>query len=403
MKVLFIHHGVILGGAPLSLLYLVRELERLPDMEVEIVCHSPRMCDYFSKNVKSRVNLWVDPHTYLGKLLIGWIGWSVLLQVPGAFGKFLSDLFSMPVSVWRQLRLLRKRKPRFVHLNSATLFSSAIAARLAGIPIIWHIREPLQGADLQKRVIGRFIHGMATAVIAISEEEAVRLGEDHERKVHVIYNPINTDAMKPERYNQVQEKRRLGFDAADKLVLSLGGVNPRKGTLQLVEAMQYVDQQTYLIIAGPSLTRDPELGSYECQVMNALNRLPKNKVTFTGNLENVVPLLAACDVLVFAGMKPHFPRPAYEAWQMCKPVIVFEMKGVSSQVEHGVDGTIVKELSSKALGIAIADLVGDPPSMAQFGQAGKRKAERICNPAAIASQVLIVYRNALDQTNLMTG
>ena len=74
MKVLFIHHGVILGGAPLSLLYLARELERLPNIEVEIVCHSPVMQDFFSENLKSPVNSWVDPRTFRGKLLIGWTG-----------------------------------------------------------------------------------------------------------------------------------------------------------------------------------------------------------------------------------------------------------------------------------------------------------------------------------------
>jgi glycosyltransferase involved in cell wall biosynthesis len=319
------------------------------------------MRDFFAKNLKSRINLWVDPRTYLGKLLIGWVGWSVLRNVPGAFKIFLGDLLGMPISIWRQLWLLRQRKPDFVHLNSATLFSSAIAARLAGIPIVWHIREPLQGTEFQKRIIGRFIRGMATAVITISEEEAIRLGEDHERKVHVVYNPINTDMLRPERYDQVQEKQRLGFDATDKLVLSLGGVNPRKGTLQLVEAMQYVDQQTYLIIAGPPLPRDPRPGSYECQIVDTLKSLPKNKVIFVGNLEDVVPLLAACDILVFAGMKPHFPRPAYEAWQMRKPV-----RSVARC------------------------RVGDPVSHEKMGETGRQK-RRGC----ATKQVLSVYREAL--------
>lgn len=395
MKILFIHHGVILGGAPLSLLYLVRELECRPDLEIEVVCHSLAMRDFFAKNLKSRINLWVDPRTYLGKLLIGWVGWSVLRNVPGAFKIFLGDLLGMPISIWRQLWLLRQRKPDFVHLNSATLFSSAIAARLAGIPIVWHIREPLQGTEFQKRIIGRFIRGMATAVITISEEEAIRLGEDHERKVHVVYNPINTDMLRPERYDQVQEKQRLGFDATDKLVLSLGGVNPRKGTLQLVEAMQYVDQQTYLIIAGPPLPRDPRPGSYECQIVDTLKSLPKNKVIFVGNLEDVVPLLAACDILVFAGMKPHFPRPAYEAWQMRKPVMVFEMKGVSDQVEHDVNGIVVKELTGQALGIAIAKLLVDPAAMKKMGETGRQKAEEKCDPVSVAKQVLSVYREVL--------
>lgn len=392
MKVLFIHHGVILGGAPLSLLYLARELERLPNIEVEIVCHSPVMQDFFSENLKSPVNSWVDPRTFIGKLLIGWTGLHVFKKGAGAYRLLFADLLKMPCSILMQFIRLRKRKPDLVHLNSATLFGSAIAAKMAGIPIIWHIREPLQGSEFQRRLVGGFIRKMAKAVIAISEEEAGRLGKDPEKKVHVIYNPINVEALDPGRYDQNAEREKLGFSPADKLVLSLGGVNPRKGTLEIVESAHFVDEHTYFLIAGPPLSSDDIAGSYEAKIKE---KLIKDKVIFTGNLENIVPLLAACDVLVFAGTKPHFPRPAFEAWQMRKPVVVFEMPGVSNQVAQWVDGIIVKEMTGRALGAALNEMLADHKSMRQMGEAGRKKAEEKCNPASVARQVVSVYREVL--------
>jgi len=393
LKILFVNHGKILAGAPISLLYLTRELERQPDIELEIVCHAPKMRDFFAKTLNSPINLWVDPRTFFGKILIGWSNFTSFQT----YKLFLSDVLHMPISIWRQFRLMRQRQPDIVHLNSAVLFSSAIAARIAGIPVVWHIREPLQGTDTQKRLVGQFIRSKAAAVITISEEEAVRLGEDHEKKVHVIYNPINTETLKPELFDQIQEKQKLGFKASDKLVLSLGGVNARKGTLELVEAMQYTDQQTYLLIAGPPLSTKAAEGTYEQKIISMLSLLSRDKVIFTGNLENIVPLLASCDILVFAGMKPHFPRPVYEAWQMYKPVMVFKMNGISNQVEHGVNGIVVPELSGKALGIAITDLLGDPSAMERYGRAGRLKAEHMCNPVFVAKQVLDVYREVLGQ------
>lgn len=395
MKILYVHHGTILGGAPLSLLYLAREMERQPGVEMEIVCHAPQMQDFYSRNLKSPINLWVDPRIHLAKYLIGWIGWAVLWHTPRSFKALLKDLWVFPLSIWRQFTRLRKRKPDLVHLNSATLFSSAIAARMAGIPIVWHIREPLQGPNLQKRLAGAFIRKLSKAVITISEEEAVRLGDDHEGKVHVIYNPINVDMLIPEEYDQAAEKKKLGLSGTDKLVISLGGVNPRKGTLEIVESAQFVDPNTRFFIAGPPLISKGKAGPYEAKIWSLLEKLPENKVTFTGNLENIVPFLAACDVLVFAGTKPHFPRPVYEAWQMRKPVAVFEMKGVSNQVSHGENGIVVSELSGQALGTALASLLQDTVAMKRMGEKGRQKAEEKCNPLSVARQMLAVYREIL--------
>ena len=392
MKILFIHHGNILGGAPLSLLYLARELERLPNIELEIVCHAPQTRDFFAKNLKSPVNLWGDPLMFFGKILIGWS----YLNSSQSYKLFFSAMFHMPISIWKQFRLIRQRQPDIVHLNSAVLFSSAIAARLAGFPVVWHIREPLQGGLYRQYIIGKIIRTLASAVIAISEVEARRLGENQHGKVKVIYNPINIEKLQIDLYDPIVEKQKLGLTEFNKLIVSLGGVNPRKGTLELVDAMQYTDAQTRLLIAGPPLLPNYVNGSYEEKVRNIIANLPPNKVLFVGNLEDIVPLLAACDVLVFAGTKPHFPRPVFEAWFMKKPVVVFKMDGISNQVEHGQDGIVVNEINGEALGKALTELLETPALMRKFGEAGKVKAERFCNPTSSAKQVRNVYDEILN-------
>jgi glycosyltransferase involved in cell wall biosynthesis len=391
MKVLFIHHGTILGGAPLSLLYLVRELERQPDMELEIVCHAPQMRDFFAKNLKSPVNLWQDPLTYIGKYLI----WDLPINSAFALKTFLRELFNIPKSILKQARAIKEKKPDIVHLNSSVLFTSAIAARLAGIPIIWHVRECLHDSFRQQRISAPIIRRLADRVIAISEMEARLLGDDSGNNIQIIYNPINFDALNPAMYDQNNEKKKLGLGKSDKLVISLGGVNPRKGTLEQVEAMRYTDAQTKLIVAGPPLPAIPT-NSYEHKIAAIISGLPKGKVVFAGMVENVAPLLAACDLLLFTGMKSHFPRPMFEAWRMKKPVIVFEMDGISNNVDHQVDGIIVKEISGKSLGEAISNLLQDPSAMQRFGEAGSAKAERKCDPVSVAEQVMNLYKKVLS-------
>lgn len=395
MKILFIHHGVILGGAPLSLLYLTRELEKRIDVDLLIATHSPEMQEFFSRNLKSKIISWPVPNTHMMKFFIGWIGWSALFKNSQIWRKFISEFLKFPLSVFKQLSALRKLKVDLVHLNSATLLSSAIAAYMAGLPIVWHIREPLQGTYLQQRIMGSIIRNFAKAVIAISEEEAFRLGTDTKKNVHVIYNPINVDMLKPEKYNQVTEKKKLGLLENDKLVISLGGVNPRKGTFEIIEAMKYVAPNVYLFIAGPPLVSGNQEDLYLQKIKQSMLELPDGKVEFLGNMENIVPLLGACDLLIFAGTKPHFPRPVFEAWQMQKPVIVFDMPGISNQIDHMIDGFIVKDLSGHALGVAMENLLNDWVLLVTMGKNGKRKAEEKCNPVSVANQVLRVYKEIL--------
>lgn len=391
MKILFIHHGVVLGGAPLSLLYLVRELEKKPDIELEIASHSQEMRDFFSKNIKSPIRSWHNPITFVGRYLIGYID----LNEKNNKKKFWQGLFQFPKSIFKQYKEIKKINPNIIHLNSSVLFSSAFAALLTGIPIVWHVRECLQGNFWQKDFSGWLIRNLASKVIAISQIEATRLGKDTKKNIEVIFNPINFETLNSKLYKPLIEKERLGFKDSDNVVLSLGGVTPRKGTLEQIMAMQYTDENVKLIIAGTPLENYPE-GDYKHQIVDALSKLPAEKVKFTGIVENVGPLLAASDLLIFTGMKPHFPRPVFEAWYMEKPVIVFEMEGISNNINHNVDGIIVKELSSEALGKAINALFHKPDLMMEMGKYGRKKTEEKCNPISIAGQVLQIYKTILN-------
>jgi len=387
MRLLFIHHGVILGGAPLSLLYLARELESQQNIEIIIASHSAEMRAFFKENLKSTVIDWEDPLTYLGKILIGY----AILTSRMAFDQFRNSLWHLPGSIIRQIKLIRRIKPDVVHLNSSVLFTSAIAVKMVGIPIVWHIRECILGDGLRKQVYGWFIRRLANKIIAISDVEAKRLGSD-QSKVQIIYNPLNFETLQPDCYDQEIEKKKLGLDVEDNLVLSLGGVNPRKGTYELVDAMRYVGEKTKLVIAGPSMPDSYAPDSYYAHIASVISQLLSKKVSFTGLVEEVAPLLAACDVLVFLGITPHFPRPVFEAWMMRKPVVVFEMDGISNNIEHNVDGVIVQEKTGKALGLALKELLDDNKMMAVMGEHGRVKAERLCNPVSHAAQVMKIYQ-----------
>src|SRR5512136_3124628 len=128
MKVLYLHYGTVLGGAPLSLLYLLREMERQPGIEVELACHSETMREFFSRNLKSPIHVWTDPLTFIGRYLIGYVP----LDTAQRRNLFFNELRRVPYSLWQQYRGIRRLRPDIVHLNSSVMFTSALAAYWAG-------------------------------------------------------------------------------------------------------------------------------------------------------------------------------------------------------------------------------------------------------------------------------
>jgi len=420
--VLFVHHGVgYAGGAPVSLVTLIRALKSHDQIKMKVVCHDDGVRSFFAQQSEVLVGVLEDPLTHFGKILIGW----GTIESVASLRLFFSNLFGFPKSIRAQYRLFCAESPDLIHLNSATLFSSAIAARLAQIPVVWHVREVFAGGkyDPRRQFAGWLLRSLATVVVTISPAEAESIGGICSQKVRVIYNPYNTETLNPNLYDQVVEKERLGFSDKTKIILSLGGVSPRKGTFELIEAMSEQDTDTVLLFAGPPLAGKKDIPQnilralsvesllvkmklkrgftwrYPQRVRLAVNRLQNDNVHFIGGVTNVGPLLAACDVLVFAGTLPHFPRPVYEAGLMKKPVIVFDMQGITPNVEDGITGLVVRKISGKALGQAIRTLLSNQDAMTKMGEAGYQKARQLPNMSEIADSVISVYEEISSATS----
>ncbi len=363
INVLFIHHGTILGGAPISLMLQVKHIANRGNIKPKIVCHSKQMQSYFSDTIKVETDNWPDPLPNIGKLAIGMVNSS-----PQTFFLLFKSFLQLPFSIILQTLKLFKEEANIVHLNSSVLFTSAIAAWLSRKKIIWHVRE----ASISSRAIGKFIRWSSDRTICISPIEQKKLRGVNDPKLKVVYNPIDFTTLDPSIYQQHLEKRKLGIPSSSKMVLSLGGVVPRKGALEIISAMENCRSKPYLVFAGPKPNNRTD--KYNQKIMHTLRKLSKEQIQFTGIVKNVAPLLSACDILVFAGTTPHFPRPVYEAWAMKKPVIVFKMDGISNNVDDGIDGIIVNDISSIQLGEAIDTLLQSPETMKAMGESGYQKA-----------------------------
>lgn len=413
-----------MGGAPISLANVILGLKP-SGAEIKVLCAHQSMKSFFTESTGIQVGDIYNPCLFLGRILIGYAN---LLNVK-AFLRTLQELVLLPSSILRQYEDLKREMPDLVHLNSSILFTTAVAAKMARIPLVWHVREALLGGprNVRRLLSGWFIKSVADKVVAISPYCAKRLGKDKKGKVSVVYNFVDFSSFSPYKYDYHDERRKLGINEAEKLIVSLGGVSFRKGTVELVDSMLNTAEGVRLVVAGQPLMNSGKCFTrailiiimlfledlmvasglkkvyswyYNERVRKSFEKIPQGRVAFIGYIKDVAGLIAACDLLVFAGTTPHFPRPIYEAWAMKKPIAAFDMGGVSDEIEDGVDGVIVKERTGKMLASVVSALLNSPERLYSMSEKGYMKSVERFDLKKNVTRLMEIYRE-LAKTNIL--
>jgi glycosyltransferase involved in cell wall biosynthesis len=397
-RILYIHHAGGIGGAPLSLLFLIRQLDRARFEPVVVTLRPGPVVDlYRAEGIETHVAQGIDEFSHT---TLEWYGGGDLWRLPGKLLHFWP-------SVVRTRRLIEQIRPDLVHLNSSTLAPSAIGAGLAGVPVVWHIREPLARGylGLRRALLRRIIHRTAARVIAICRNDAAQLIPSD--RIRVIYNFVDfrhfDRGLSGERV-----RAEFGIPPDAPLVVMLGGIMRPKGTLTLARALPALRQavsNARALIAGP--TAQPPSGLrglarsalradvYQRRVLNALVGAPGEAVILAGVRDDVPELLAAADVLVFPSSVPHFARPIIEAAAMGIPAVASNLGGPDELIEHGQTGLLVPPGDPDALTGALARLLLDREAARAMGEAAYRRARVLFDAETNARATLDLYDELL--------
>lgn len=317
IKILYIHHGKGLGGAPLSLLYLIQNLDKEKYHPVVLFLHdSDAMQLYKSKGIEifGPVNVEDFPHTK-----IRWYRfYHPHLFFKTCFDYFLTTFFY--AKYW-----FDKINPDIVHLNTSSLIAWAKVARKKNIPVIFHVREPLASGyiGLRKRFIRRHVAKYSNFILPICKNDAKPW--ERNPKVQVVYNAVD---------GAIFDKKisGAGYFQDSPQILFLGGLSQEKGTLeifQIFKKLLNILPEAKLLVGGyfdldlkKSVNLKKFLPSqrYKIKIKKTLEMI-KDSVIFLGPIENVPQAMATSNVVVFPATVGHFARPIIEAGFMAKPVV----------------------------------------------------------------------------------
>jgi glycosyltransferase involved in cell wall biosynthesis len=119
------------------------------------------------------------------------------------------------------------------------------------------------------------------------------------------------------------------------------------------------------------------------------------QMRFAGILDDVVPLLASADALVFPAAVPHFGRPLIEAAAMGLSAIASSLGSASELVVDNVTGQLVPPSNPSALAQALLALLNDPQRAATMGEAAYLRARGLFDADVNARATFDVYREVL--------
>jgi D-inositol-3-phosphate glycosyltransferase len=182
-------------------------------------------------------------------------------------------------------------------------------------------------------------------------------------------------------------------------VLSVGGLEPRKGLDTVVEALCHVPDAELVVVGGPrpaDLPRDPEAARLR---RLAQARGVARRVAFTGPVrhEDLPALIRSADVVVSVPWYAPSGRAAIEAMACGVPVVVSSVGGHLDAVADGVTGLHVPPLVPGALAGRLRRLLADPRLGPSLGAAAAVRVRERHSWGRIAAETEAVYNRVVDR------
>jgi len=285
------------------------------------------------------------------------------------------QLTDLPRSIASLVRLCREFKPDLMHTNTAVVVSSPLAAQIARVPHIWHIRESFADFPRLWPMHREFIMRCSERVICVSTAIAEQFARGTPN-LRVLHNGFPAGEFDPVSSERVAAFRaRFGLEARV-LVGVVGRIKfKRKGQETFVRAASLLAKQfpdvRFMVIGTPFPGNEDHL----VRLRALISELGiEERVVLTGDVEDIKAAYAALDVTVLASTSPEpFGGVVIEAMAMGTPVVGTRVGGTPEQIEHGVTGLLVPPDAPAAMAEAIGALLSSHLLRDQMGVAARAR------------------------------
>ncbi|OHB46694.1 MAG: hypothetical protein A2106_03265 [Planctomycetes bacterium GWF2_40_8] len=369
-NILYLHNESIMGGAEISLLNLVKRLNK----ELFIPHFACSKEGPFTDELRK-------------------------IKIPPDFVQFPSIRWPNPVQICNTIRklldIIKKKQINLIHSNQprSNLFG-AIAAKIRNVPIIWHERC-LERGRFDSDNIFSFLPDRI-----ICNSSAVRnrftKGAKTDAKIRTIINGVDLREFNLE-LNGSTIRKEFNIDEDEPIIGTIGRIDPEKGYECFLESARIVlhdfGNVRFLVVGGAFNNPSLEESLYEMSVEKGID---KNTI-FTGFRRDIPQLLASMDVVVLPSEIDACSRVLFESMAMRKPLVATNAGGTPEIVQDGITGLLVKPGDSSEMAKCIKKLLDDKYLAEQYGNAGRKRVEEMFTIERNIRETENVYLELLNE------
>lgn len=246
-------------------------------------------------------------------------------------------------------------------------------------------------AEREARGPGRLAQRLAFRLGAVPVAISHAVKRSLQRLYRLPAVPVVPNGIPVGRYQQAgllraHARAALHLDDDAVVFVCCARLAPQKNHAGLLDAFAAGpgrDPRAHLLLAGDGPLRE----ALQARVQAA--RL--DRVQFLGEQADVVPLLAAADVVVLASDWEGSPLTVMEAMAAGRPVVATAVGGVPELVQSGRTGLLVPPGAPRALAHALQRLLAEPALRAQLGGAAGTWARHRCDCRVMALRYQSLY------------
>lgn len=357
LRVLLVVHDPDLHGAQRALLTLLQGLDR-----ARYECHV--VLPFNGPLVKEANAL---GHTVHLRPMMRWVPAAKRLRKVGTLRYVWRCLGGLRARASVMARLIERVDIDVVLTNSIACVEGAVAARMTGVPHVWHIHESIAGNPALRGILSA---NMYRAIVAALSDEVVFVSRSVARSYDTMRGRSSvvhpgTVLMAPKDRTQAQGLliQRFGWESGTRLVGIVGSLQPGKDHATFLKAASLVHRRhadaRFLIVGIGDAEYTLELGKQ----IRDLGLSECTKLTGWWPPELIPDLMAGLDVLVIASVQESFGLTAVEALAAGTPVVSTRCGGPEEVIRDGVDGRLVQVGDAQAMALAIEATLSDSSFM----------------------------------------
>lgn len=314
-------------------------------------------------------------------------------------------MFGIPAFI-KLYNLLKREKVDIVHtqLFRADVFGR-IAGKLAGAKIIVSTIQNMEAFRKYAvlNMLDRYTSLLTDKIISVSdivrdftiEKTALDIS-----RFTTIYNFVDLEDYPAEplpQESRIKARKDLGIGNAELVIGTIGRLAPQKAQNHFIEAAKIILSkfpQARFLIAGDGPLKNDLLKLAEDLGI-------RERVVFTGFVENVRSIFEALDIFVLSSLWEGLPLTACEAMACHVPVVATTVGGVPELIEDEKTGLLVEPGNPALLAEKICSIIEDDELGNRLAADARKAVENRFSLDCVRDQIENLYTNIAEAKSIL--